>query len=87
MHPEDVAYGWKIRIVQLGRAQQPANHNTTITTYNKSSAYPATIEVVQNASLVCDTCGEAINNGDPCVAITMYRGVEPPAWEQEFGAI
>jgi hypothetical protein len=76
--PEDYAAGWRVRAVWL-KARKPEVHQIKVLTANQ----PA--QVIDLPMLHCDHCNNEIKNGDRSVAITMWRGPEPRAWESEFG--
>ena len=78
MDPEDAAAGWHQRIVHLNEVKKPEVHQVIVTGGGKR-------EVTNLPSIVCDGCGAPLFDGAPAVAITMWRGDEPPMWEQEFG--
>jgi hypothetical protein len=76
-HPEDVALGWKLRTTR-GLAHKPAVHEVRIISAEST-------EIKTLASLVCDTCGQAIADGSEAVAVTQWRGEgEPLAWEHDY---
>jgi DNA-directed RNA polymerase subunit RPC12/RpoP len=77
MHPEDAAMGFRQRVKHL-TARCPAGHGITITS-------GATVKTESLSTLRCDSCGQPIADGQPCVAITMWRGQEPPLWETDYG--
>lgn len=72
MHPEDVMNGFHRRRTVL-QAKRPSDHGLAI----NGEFHPL-------ASLICDHCGEKINDGDGAVAITMWQGVEPYFWESDY---
>ena len=79
MNSEDVLAGFHQRITHL-LAAAPPHHSITITNGDNS-------QTEHLESLICDSCGQSIPDGQPCVAITMYRGQPPVLWEPEFGQI
>lgn len=43
---------------------------------------------INRRSLVCDDCGEPLNDAADAVAVTMWRGeFEFAAWEHDYGVI
>jgi hypothetical protein len=86
-HPEDVAAGWKRRIVHL-YAHKPASHIRE--THYIGGERDGQTEVENLASLECDLCGRPIADGENAVALTMWREdrePEPRAWESEYGTV
>lgn len=76
LHPEDKAIGWKRRLVPL-LAKKPADH----------AIFVNGVKQPQLASILCDNCGEAIADGSPAVAVSMWLGQEMDAWEHEYGQV
>jgi hypothetical protein len=79
-HPEDVAMGWHRRIVPL-QVKKPEVHQVKVYADGK-------LEATEDlATIVCDDCGNAMPDGTNGFALTMWRGEEPPTWEDEYGRI
>lgn len=76
---EDMDDGIKSRTVRL-LAKRPDNLNIEIITDTSRQVIPVT-------ELVCDFCNDEIKDGQPCVALTLYQGDEPEAWESEYGTL
>ena len=74
---EDAAAGWRTRFVWLA-GRKPASHGVDVSDGR-------TTQHTELPSLVCDGCGQPIPDGQRCLAITMYQGINPPTWEAEFG--
>ncbi len=79
MHPEDAAMGFQRRCVPI-RVKKPAVHDVTTIIDGKVA------NVESLPSIMCDLCGEAIPDGTPAFALTMWREHEgtPGPWEQEY---
>lgn len=75
-HPEDVADGWKRRIVEI-KAKKPEQHEI-VTLCGGVESHEAL------SSLYCDNCGIPIANGETAYAVTMWRGEEIGDWEQDY---
>lgn len=82
-HPEDVAEGWKRRVIQ-GVVHKPDVHEIHIRSGTPwAPTGPET--VIPLPSLMCDLCGEPIPDGTKAMAITQWKGeTEPLLWEREF---
>jgi hypothetical protein len=76
---EDIANGWQSRAVWL-TAHKPDSHFIQIT--NSKTGEQTRTDL---PNLVYDGCNGIIADGDRCVAMTMWRGQTPPAWESQFG--
>lgn len=79
LHPDDVADGWQIRYKNLV-VKKPASHAINFITDGK-------VRTEELPQMICDGCGAPMPDGTPAVAITMWRGTEPPIWETEFGTL
>lgn len=74
-HPEDRAMGFQWRRVEIPHAKKPAVHHITINGKDQP----------EMASLLCDGCSKPINDGEPAIAISQWRGGHLGPWEKEFG--
>lgn len=91
LHKEDVAQGWQNRR-QWGRARCPENHAVTTweffgpelnnTPGAAGMARPVSVERLP--SLQCDLCGVSVPDSAPVLAVTEWRGSEPPEWESGY---
>jgi len=75
-HPEDAAYGFQWRRVEIPHVKKPAVHHITI----NGEAQP------EMETLLCDGCSEPLADGSPAVAITQWRGGHMGPWEREYSA-
>lgn len=74
LHPEDVADGWQMRQVNIV-AKKPEEHFIVMNGVRRDVPV-----------LVCDLCNAPIIDGKKAVAVTQWRGTEPPNWEKEYEA-
>lgn len=79
LHSDDVALGFKQRVVEL-IAKKPADH--AITEISGGVA-----NTTQLPTIACDNCGKPIPDGTRCTAISVWRGGEMAAWESGFGKV
>jgi hypothetical protein len=84
LHPEDRDNGIQERRVAIAHARRPPGLARTITTFGKQGEKEVETELVR--TLECDTCSAEIEDGQPCTAVTHWRGTEPEQWEREYGA-
>lgn len=80
LHPEDVAVGFKLRVVEMPAVKKPEEHGFTITSA-EGSQYESL------SSIRCDACNADIADGSPAVGVTMWRPSrepEPRNWEGEY---
>lgn len=73
-HPEDAAFGFKWRRVEIPRAKKPKIHHITIN--GEAQAEMRTLH--------CDSCSTPIEDGSPAVAITQWRTGKMGPWENEY---
>jgi hypothetical protein len=74
---EDVRAGFKCRAL-AGPARKPDDHSLTVVANGEQIT-----EALQ--SLMCDSCGDAIKDGAPIVAVSVWRGEGVMAlWELDF---
>jgi hypothetical protein len=78
LHDEDVSNGFKERRVHIAAAKRPPDLKVTITTGGTRKEIPVPV-------MKCDACNGSIEEGAACIAVTHWRGVEPAAWEHEYG--
>jgi hypothetical protein len=78
-HPQDVAEGWQYRVVHLV-VKKPAKHVITVIT-------DAGVKESPLPSILCDSCGEPINDGEIALAVTMWREGDMAEWEAAFGNV
>lgn len=80
MHPQDVAEGWKRRRIH-GLAKKPDIHQMKIITGSEEEVFDIPV-------LACDGCMQALPDGTPAIAVTMWRedkdGRYAGFWEHEF---
>ncbi len=83
INSEDAAMGFHRRVVDI-IARKPDDH--TVSVYAGDSMDKLKLEkTIQVPSLVCDCCGRDIADGEPCKAVTMWRGPVPPEiWETAY---
>jgi hypothetical protein len=81
-HPEDVAMGFKRRIVEI-TAKKPDDHKIEVFEGDNLASLES-VEVRHLPSLMCDHCGASISNGSRAFAVTMWRGEEPRNWESDY---
>lgn len=77
MHRDDVAMGWRQRMVYVS-SKTPAGHGFTL-----NGCFSPMKDII------CDHCGEPIT-GQVVVACTRWRsseGMEPGQWESGYGEI
>ena len=75
--------GFQRRVVDIV-ARKPEDHHVKIYTGDTMDNLKLA-EKKQVPSLVCDRCGRDITDGEPCKAVTLWRGqVEPALWEVNF---
>lgn len=73
LHQADIVTGFQQRKEYLS-ARKPRHHGITINGKFILS------------DLLCDNCSESID-GKVSVAVTTWRGPEPPKWESQYGEI
>lgn len=78
MHGQDKAMGFKRRLVHIEKAKRPAD--LAVDTYVGGELD----EHREVPVIVCDHCDTKIPDGQPCVAISMWRGEEMDAWESDY---
>jgi len=83
LYAEDVALGMRSRVVEI-EAKKPERHTITLKTGDTLEDL-RTVAVEHLSSIMCDTCGQPIPDGERCFAITIWRTPnEPPAWEKDY---
>lgn len=82
LHQEDKENGFKERRVPITKARRPAGLARTWHTISAEGERTKDTELVR--TLQCDACSAEIEDGQPCTAVTHWRGVEPDKWEKEY---
>jgi len=85
LHPEDRAAGFQVRVVLI-EVKKPEQHGIDVYEGNSLSAMALT-KHEELPAIMCDDCNQAIPDGTRAYAISMWRGGEMGAWEQEFGKV
>lgn len=83
LHAEDIKNGYQIKKVIL-EAHKPKDLHIEVAS-GGSFDNMKTHTIIPIDVMVCDLCNDAIYDGSPAVAITMWRGKEPDPWWLEYG--
>jgi hypothetical protein len=88
-HKQDMADGWKHRLLALS-VKKPESHGIRVFTGDVFSNDPTKMNLEsseQLPSILCDSCGEPIADGDMAIAISMSNKDDFYHWEHEYGTV
>jgi hypothetical protein len=77
IHPDDITEGWKLRRIAIKVHRPEQGHEIIIKSGDETS-------VIDVPIVVCDSCNCELPEGTDAFAVTMYKGQEPPAWEEAY---
>lgn len=88
-HPQDAREGWIYRTARL-TVKKPATHNVEMWTgdvLGVGGVPLKKVKVMPLESIMCDTCGSPIADGELATAVSMTKDSEFPEWEHEYGTL